>query len=296
MFGRLFGSSSVISSDYITKTIKRNNKNNIDQNSWTKLLKNIDSSISKYHDYNDIILISSPYLIEHIHKSLDHMLDKLDLIYISPFIIQYLFGNKNDIESKLKFITTVNMKTINELMKTMSIIIIDITSSEMIQLPILSSNLLETNSINNKHGLYKNYWQMKWSTDSNVTSNIFRNIMTDICDQFKNDANIMNYFTICGRKASPTPNLNDSIQNLRQAITQLERREEHLDRKIQICLKNAKMKSKQKDKKGALFELKKKKQLERQLMSIQGSKLGMETQIMPLSYTNRNDKYYESKL
>merc|ERR1712130_608262 len=83
-------------------------------------------------------------------------------------------------------------------------------------------------------------------------------------------------------------NLNDSIQQLRQAVTQLEKREVHLDKKIQVCLNNAKAKSKRRDKKGALFELKKKKQLENQLQSIQGKKLNLETQIMALEDAHLN--------
>jgi len=56
-----------------------------------------------------------------------------------------------------------------------------------------------------------------------------------------------------------TVDLNASIQQLRAAVQQLEKREAHLDNKIQQCLKIAKEKSKKRDKKGALFELKKKK-------------------------------------
>merc|ERR1719463_692550 len=84
------------------------------------------------------------------------------------------------------------------------------------------------------------------------------------------------------------PNLNDSIQQLRTAVTQLDKREVHLDKKIQVCLNNAKAKSKRRDKKGALFELKKKKQLENQLNSIQGKKLNLETQIMALEDAHLN--------
>lgn len=86
----------------------------------------------------------------------------------------------------------------------------------------------------------------------------------------------------------PAPNLNDSIQQLRQAVQQLEKREVHLEKKIQVCLKNAKDKTKRRDKKGALFELKKKKQLENQLQSIQGKKLNLETQIMSLEDAHLN--------
>jgi charged multivesicular body protein 4 len=80
----------------------------------------------------------------------------------------------------------------------------------------------------------------------------------------------------------PPADLNTSIQKLRQAIVTLDKREEHLGKKIAECVDRARTKSKHRDKKGALFELKKKKQLEGQLQSIQGKKLNLETQIMTL--------------
>jgi len=91
-----------------------------------------------------------------------------------------------------------------------------------------------------------------------------------------------------GNAKKAAPDLNSSIQSLRQAVTQLDKREVHLEKKIQICLNTAKEKSKRRDKKGALYELKKKKQLENQLNSIQGKKLNLETQIMALEDAHLN--------
>jgi len=91
-----------------------------------------------------------------------------------------------------------------------------------------------------------------------------------------------------GNAKKAAPNLNDSIQQLRGAVTALDKREAHLEKKIQVCLNNAKEKSKKRDKKGALYELKKKKQLENQLNSIQGKKLNLETQIMALEDAHLN--------
>merc|ERR1719347_604699 len=91
-----------------------------------------------------------------------------------------------------------------------------------------------------------------------------------------------------GNAKKAAPDLNTSIQQLRQAVTQLDKREVHLEKKIQICLNTAKAKSKKRDKKGALYELKKKKQLENQLNSIRGKKLNLETQIMALEDAHLN--------
>jgi len=90
------------------------------------------------------------------------------------------------------------------------------------------------------------------------------------------------------KQVTPTIDLNTSIQQLRSATQQLEKREVYIESKIQQCLQVAKEKSKKRDKKGALFELKKKKQLENQLQSIQGKKLNLETQIMTLEDAHLN--------
>ena len=90
------------------------------------------------------------------------------------------------------------------------------------------------------------------------------------------------------RSRQQHPSLNDSIQQLRRAVTQLDKREVHLDKKIQECINNAKAKSKRRDKKGALHELKKKKQYEQQLSKIQEKKLNLETQIMTLEDAHLN--------
>ena len=84
------------------------------------------------------------------------------------------------------------------------------------------------------------------------------------------------------------PSLTRGIQDLRSAAKNLEKREEHLQTKVNKSLKNAKSKSRKKDKKGALFELKKKKMLENQLQSIQGKRINVETQIMALEDAHLN--------
>merc|ERR1712154_183272 len=83
-----------------------------------------------------------------------------------------------------------------------------------------------------------------------------------------------------GKEAAPSPN--DAIQTLRGALQQLEKRETHLQNKINSTLSSAKLKSKQNDKKGAIMELKKKKLLQQQCDSLQGKILNLEMQIMTL--------------
>ena len=89
------------------------------------------------------------------------------------------------------------------------------------------------------------------------------------------------------KKVAASP-LNDSIQQLRQGITEIERREKDIDKKIQACLNNARAKSKRRDKKGALYELERNRLLQNQLQSLQGKRLELETQCMVLEDANLN--------
>merc|ERR1712083_718763 len=91
-----------------------------------------------------------------------------------------------------------------------------------------------------------------------------------------------------------TPDAQTAIQQLRGAVVQLEKREAHLQRKMSVCLSAAKLKSKQNNKKGAIFELKKKKQLQRQCDSLQQKTLNLEFQIMALEDALINKQTLES--
>jgi len=89
----------------------------------------------------------------------------------------------------------------------------------------------------------------------------------------------MNLF---GKKKQAGPTLADSIKQLREAMDTLEKREQHISKQIQVTMNEAKKKAKLKDKRGALFQLKRKKMLEKQIDQIYGKKSNIETQIMAL--------------
>ncbi len=52
------------------------------------------------------------------------------------------------------------------------------------------------------------------------------------------------------KKAAPAPKLNDSIQQLREAMTALDKREKHLEKQREATIADAKKKAKAKDKRG----------------------------------------------
>jgi len=84
------------------------------------------------------------------------------------------------------------------------------------------------------------------------------------------------------KKAAPAPRLSDSIQKLREANLTLEKREKHLQKLMDQALSEARKRSKAKDKRGAIFQLKRKKMFEKQIDQIYGKKHNIEMQIMAL--------------
>jgi len=90
------------------------------------------------------------------------------------------------------------------------------------------------------------------------------------------------------KKQAPAPKLGDSIQTLREAQANLEKREEHLQKLMNQALVEAKKKSKAKDKRGALFQLKRKKMYEKQLDQIFAKKTNIEMQVMALENAANN--------
>jgi len=95
----------------------------------------------------------------------------------------------------------------------------------------------------------------------------------------------MNLF---GKKKAPHPKLSETIQKLREALDTLDKREKHLEKQVQSAITEAKRKSKANDKRGALFQIKRKKLFEKQIDSIYGKKSNIEMQIMALEAAASN--------
>lgn len=90
------------------------------------------------------------------------------------------------------------------------------------------------------------------------------------------------------KKAQPAPKITDSILKLREASTNLDKRHEMLSKKIDDAIKEAKRKSKLKDKRGAIFQLRCKKIYEKQIDQIFGKKTNIEIQILALEEAASN--------
>lgn len=101
----------------------------------------------------------------------------------------------------------------------------------------------------------------------------------------------MNLF---GKKKQAAPSLTGSIQKLRDAVELLDKREKHLEKQMEAALAEAKKKTKAKDKRGALFQLKRKKMFEKQINNIYGKKTNLEMQIMALDSAASNKEIMQA--
>jgi len=90
------------------------------------------------------------------------------------------------------------------------------------------------------------------------------------------------------KKQARGPTLGESIQQLREALEILEKREVHLGKQMTGALQEAKKKSQAKDKRAALFYLKKKKYYEKEVDKIYGKKTNIEVQILALESAASN--------
>jgi len=95
----------------------------------------------------------------------------------------------------------------------------------------------------------------------------------------------MNLF---GKKKAAPPKLSETIQRLREALDTMDKREKHLEKQISQAVAEAKKKSKAKDKRGALFQIKRKRMYEKQIEQIYGKKSNIEMQIMALESAASN--------
>lgn len=97
--------------------------------------------------------------------------------------------------------------------------------------------------------------------------------------------------------ATPTTTTTDSqttIVKLRNAIKMQEKREEHILKKVDAQVKEAKAKMAKGDKKGALFAMKRKKMYEQEADKIQNVKMTLETQVINLESAAQNAATFDA--
>lgn len=283
-----------------TKTIQRSygesHSTNIDQSIWQKFLIDLNLKLSCYHETKDIILFASPYSLEEICQIVNESLDLFNLTCITPIIVDYLFSIGKDSIEKLDSMLSINIHIFKQLMNQMSIIVIDTKSTEMITIPSYSSNLSATNANINDHTPFQSHyivadqqlstvttWKMRWSTNAFNTSVNFQKIMNVICDSLIKDENMMKEFVIYVDK--PPNDLPENISELKKRISTMKKKEQDLENRIQNICAEARTKLRNKNRKGALSDVKRKRQLEKELAPIQIMREIFENQIRPIDLT-----------
>ncbi|GAX09304.1 charged multivesicular body protein 4 [Fistulifera solaris] len=85
-----------------------------------------------------------------------------------------------------------------------------------------------------------------------------------------------------------------TIVTLRETIANQEKREEHIARKMEQMVQEAKVKMAKGDKKGALFAMKRKKLFEAEIDKIQNVKMTLETQVISLESAAQNAQTFKA--
>jgi charged multivesicular body protein 4 len=96
------------------------------------------------------------------------------------------------------------------------------------------------------------------------------------------------------QRSAPKANINKSIQTIRSAQETLEKRGTHLEKQIAKLTQSARAKLKKKNKKGAMYDLKRKKMLEKELSGIENKKLTLETQTLALENAQMNESVFHA--
>jgi len=95
------------------------------------------------------------------------------------------------------------------------------------------------------------------------------------------------------KKEAPPPRLAESIQSLREAQQMLDKREKHLEKQCADARAGAKDKLRAKDKRGAIYLLKRSKMIETQINQIYGKRQNLDVQIMALEGAASNKEIFD---
>lgn len=108
----------------------------------------------------------------------------------------------------------------------------------------------------------------------------------------KKDASTTSKGITSGGGAASNPA--NTVVKLRDAVANQEKREEHLQRKIDAMGVEAKAKMAKKDKKGAMFAMKRRKLYEQEMDKIGNVKMTLETQMMQLESATQNAETFQA--
>lgn len=100
--------------------------------------------------------------------------------------------------------------------------------------------------------------------------------------------------TASANRSTGASNPTTTILRIRESLDTQEKREAHLQKKIDTLTAEAKAKLAKKDKKGALFAMKRKKMYEAEIVKIENVKMTLETQVMNLEAATQNAETFKA--
>jgi len=100
--------------------------------------------------------------------------------------------------------------------------------------------------------------------------------------------------TVSSTSERPASDPQQTIIKLRESILTQEKRQEHIGQKIEQVVKEAKAKLAKKDKKGALYAMKRKKMYEIEIDKIQNVTMTLETQVINLESAAQNAHTFQA--
>jgi len=100
--------------------------------------------------------------------------------------------------------------------------------------------------------------------------------------------------TVSATSASKPSDAQTTIVKLRESIANQDKREEHIQKKIDGMITEAKAKMAKGDKKGALYAMKRKKLYEQEAAKIQNVRFTLETQVINLESAQQNAQTYSA--
>jgi charged multivesicular body protein 4 len=100
--------------------------------------------------------------------------------------------------------------------------------------------------------------------------------------------------TVSSTSASKPSDAQTTIVKLRESIANQDKREEHIQNKINSVIAEAKTKMAKGDKKGALYAMKRKKLYEQEQAKIQNVRFTLETQVINLESAQQNAQTYSA--
>lgn len=99
---------------------------------------------------------------------------------------------------------------------------------------------------------------------------------------------------VSSTSASKASDAQTTIVKLRESINNQDKREDHIQKKIDSVIKEAKAKMAKGDKKGALYAMKRKKLYEQEQSKIQNVRFTLETQVINLESAQQNAQTYSA--